>query len=152
MIKMDQRFSSLAFFLFSFLEFFSFNLLISGSQDILAGTEAPTSLVLFIAVAPIVVVVLIAPYFQQEIAYGIRILFGVLMTVAGFVLVAYAKGFKWKLVGVGFVSFSMGVIEISFLALLSYFKQDVVSTYAAGTGVGFVMAPLYYIGKSEVRL
>lgn len=50
------------------------------------------------------------------------------------------------------VSFGFGVSEVIFLTLTSFYHEVTLSAYSAGTGVGFMIAPLYYTGKSSIKV
>lgn len=133
-----------AFFVFGALIYATYSLVIAGAQDILAGTFIQTSMVLVADIGPYFVVTLIAPYFMQKIPYFVRIATVFLTGIGGFLMLAFAKQVHWKLMGVGIASFGYGVGEVTFLALTSFYHEVTVSAYSAGTGAGFIIAPLYY--------
>lgn len=135
-----------AFFVFGALIYATYSLVIAGAQDILAGTFIQTSMVLVADIGPYFVVTLIAPYFMQKIPYFVRIATVFLTGIGGFLMLAFAKQVHWKLMGVGIASFGYGVGEVTFLALTSFYHEVTVSAYSAGTGAGFIIAPLYYTG------
>lgn len=135
-----------AFFVFGALIYATYSLVIAGAQDILAGTFIQTSMVLVADIGPYFVVTLIAPYFMQKIPYFVRIATVFLTGIGGFLMLAFAKQVHWKLMGVGIASFGYGVGEVTFLALTSFYHEVTVSAYSAGTGAGFIIAPLHYTG------
>lgn len=137
-----------AFFIFGALIYATYSLVIAGAQDILAGTFIQTSMVLVADIGPYFLVTLIAPYFMQKIPYFARITAVFLCGIGGFLMLSFSKQVHWKLIGVGIASFGYGVGEVTFLALTSFYHEVTVSAYSAGTGAGFVIAPLYYTGKS----
>ena len=143
----EQKSTLLAFFVFGALIYAMYSLMIAGAQDILAGTYIQTSMVLVANIGPYVMVTLVAPFFMRKIPYFVRICFVFLTGAVGFTVVVCSKEVGWKLIGIGMASFGYGVGEVSFLALTSYFHSTALSAYSAGTGVGFVSAPLYYTGK-----
>lgn len=140
----------LAFFVFGALIYAMYSLILAGAQDILAGTYIQTSMVLVANIGPYVAVTLIAPFFMKKVPYFIRICFVFLTGAVGFIVVVCSKEVEWKLIGIGVASLGYGVGEVSFLALTSYFHSSALSAYSAGTGIGFVIAPLYYTGKSRI--
>jgi len=133
-----------AFFIFGSLIYATYSLVIAGAQDILAGTFIQTSMVLVADIGPYFLVTLIAPYFMQKIPYFARIMTVFLCGIGGFLMLSFSKQVHWKLIGVGIASFGYGVGEVTFLALTSFYHEVTVSAYSAGTGAGFVIAPLYY--------
>ena len=144
-----ERFRTVtAFFIFGTLIYATYSLVISGAQDILAGTLIQTSMVLVADIGPYFFVTLIAPYFMQKIPYFVRITTVFLSGIGGFLMLAFAEQVHWKLIGVGIASFGYGVGEVTFLALTSFYHEVTLSAYSAGTGAGFVIAPLYYTGRS----
>ena len=53
----------------------------------------------------------------------------------------------WKLIGVGIVSFGSNFSAIAVLALSSFYHEATSTAFSAGTGAGFMIAPLYYTGE-----
>lgn len=141
-----------AFFIFGTLIYATYSLVIAGAQDILAGTYIQTSMVLVADIGPYFAVTLIAPYFMQKVPYFVRIATVFLSGIGGFLMLAFSKQVHWKLIGVGIASFGYGVGEVTFLALTSFYHEITLSAYSAGTGAGFVIAPLYYTGMSCLLL
>ncbi|XP_068694956.1 uncharacterized protein [Montipora foliosa] len=133
-----------SFFIFGTLMYATYSLVIAAAQDILAGTFIQTSMVLVADIGPYFLVTLIAPFFMQNIPYFARITTVFLSGIVGFLMLAFAEQVHWKLIGVGITSFGYGVGEVTFLALTSFYHEMTLSAYSAGTGAGFVMAPLYY--------
>ena len=104
-------------------------------------------------IGPYFLVTLIAPYFIQKISYFTRISTVFMSGIVGLLMLAFSEQVYWKLIGVGITSFGYGVGEVTFLALTSFYHQTTLSAYSAGTGTGFVIAPLYYTGRTwEVSL
>jgi len=136
-----------AFFIFGTLIYATYSLVIAGAQDILAGTSIPTSLSVIALVAPGFLVTLIAPYFMHNIPYIARTITFCCTGIGGFLMLVFAKKVHWKLIGVGIVSFGSNFSEITVLALTSFYHEAASTAFSAGTGVGFVIAPLYYTCK-----
>ena len=136
-----------AFFIFGTLIYGTYSLVMAGAQDILAGTSIPTSVSLMALVAPGFLVTLIAPYFMHEIPYVARIITFCCTGTGGFLMLGFAKQVHWKLFGIGLVSFGSNFCEMTVLALSSFYLEATSTAFAAGTGAGFVIAPLYYTGK-----
>jgi len=133
-----------AFFIFGTLIYATYSLVIVGAQDILAGTSIPTSISLIALVTPGFLVTLIAPYFMHNIPYIARIMTFCCTGIGGFLMLVFAKQVHWKLIGVGIVSFGSNFSEITILALSSFYHEATSTAFSAGTGVGYLIAPLYY--------
>mgnify|MGYP001793129555 CR=1 FL=1 len=143
-----ERFrTKFAFFVFGCLIYATYSVIISGAQDILAGTLIQTSLVLVANIGPYFFVTLIAPYFIQRIPYFARIVSVFVTETLGFLLLVCSTQVHWKLMGVALASVGYGIGEVSIVALTTFYHEVTVSSYSAGTGTGFVVAPLYYTGK-----
>ena len=142
----------LAFYIFGFLIYAIYSLIISGAQDILAGTLVPTSAVLVANVGPYFVITVVAPYFIQKIAYFPRVLAIFVLEATGLIMVATAKRVGVRLLGVSLSSFGFGLGELSFIAMTSFYHDTAVSAFSAGTGTGISLAPLYYTGIVFIRL
>lgn len=138
----------IAFFIFGTLIYAMYSLVIAAAQDILAGTLIQTSMVLIADIGPYFLVTLIAPCFIQKISYFTRISTVFMSGIVGLLMLAFSEQLYWKLIGVGITSFGYGVGEVTFLALTSFYHQTTLSAYSAGTGTGFVIAPLYYTGRT----
>jgi len=134
----------LAFYIFGFLIYAIYSLIISGAQDILAGTFVPTSAVLVANVGPYFVITVVAPYFIQKIAYFPRVMAIFFLEATGLIMVATAKRVGVRLLGVSLSSFGFGLGELSFIAMTSFYHDTAVSAFSAGTGTGISLAPLYY--------
>ena len=147
--KHERLRTVMAFFVFGTLCYATYSLVIAGAQDILAGTFIQTSVVLVAGVGPNLFVNLFGPYFMQKISYFVRITLVCLTDISGFLILALIKQVHWKLIGVGIVSFGLGAGEMTCLALSSFYHETVSTAFSAGTGMGLMMAPLYYTGMSR---
>ena len=136
-----------AFFIFGTLIYATYSLVMAGAQDILAGTSTATSVSLIALVVPGFLVTLTAPYFMHKIPYVVRIITFCCTGIGGFLMLVFSKQLHWKLIGVGIVSFGSNFSEITVLALSSFYHETTSTAFSAGTGAGFVLAPLYYTGE-----
>ena len=136
-----------AFFIFGTLIYATYSLVMAGAQDILAGTSTPTSVSLIALVTPGFLVTLIAPYFMHKIPYVVRIITFCCTGIGGFFMLVFSKQVHWKLIGVGIVSFGSNFSEITVLALSSFYHETTSTAFSAGSGAGFMIAPLYYTGE-----
>ena len=136
-----------AFFSFGFILYSVYSLLIAAAEDILRGSDIPTSAVISCIVGPYVLVTLVSPYFVQNIPYLPRVIVVFILYEVGLFSLVFVKRVEAKLLSVCLVSFAFGVGEMSCIAMTSFYNQVIVGVFSAGTGVGFITAPLYYTGK-----
>lgn len=142
----EKPITIVAFYIFGFLIYAIYSLIISGAQDILAGTFVPTSAVLVANVGPYFIVTVVAPYFIQKIPYFPRVLAIFFLEASGLIMVVTAKHVGTRLLGISLSSFGFGLGELSFIAMTSFYHDTAVSAFSAGTGTGISLAPLYYTG------
>jgi len=140
----EKPITIVAFFAFGFLIYAIYSLIISGAQDILAGTLVPTSAVLVANVGPYFIITVVAPYFIQKIPYFPRVLAIFFLEATGLIMVVTAKHVGTRLLGISLSSFGFGLGELSFIAMTSFYHDTAVSAFSAGTGTGISLAPLYY--------
>ncbi|KAJ7365801.1 battenin CLN3 protein [Desmophyllum pertusum] len=133
-----------AFFSFGFILYSVASLLIAAAEDILRGSDIPTSAVLSCIIGPYVLITLVSPYFAQNIPYLPRVIVVFILYEVGLFSLVYVTRVEAKLLSVCLMSFAFGVGEMSSIAMTSFFNQVVVGVFSAGTGVGFITAPLYY--------
>ena len=150
--KKEQLRNLFAFYAFGALIYTVYSVIISGAQDILAGTFIPTAAVLVTNVGPYFLVTMIAPYFIHKVPYVVRIVAIYAFFTAGLFIIVYAKEVYLKLVGICTTSLGAGIGEVSFFTLTAYFEKVTVAAYSAGTGSGFILGPLYYTGKFKTLL
>ncbi|KAJ7365803.1 battenin CLN3 protein [Desmophyllum pertusum] len=133
-----------AFFSFGFILYSVYSLLIAAAEDILRGSDIPTSAVISCIIGPYVLITLVSPYFAQNIPYLPRVIVVFILYEVGLFSLVYVTRVEAKLLSVCLVSFAFGVGEMSSIAMTSFYNQVVVGVFSAGTGVGFITAPLYY--------
>jgi len=138
----------LAFFNFAISVYLVFIILLTGSQDILAGTRIQTSWVLFADITPSLLIPLIIPFFAAYIPYSSRIITVFLLYLTAFLCLGLVKNAEMKLAAVALASFGAGILDTSAIGLTSYFKPSILSWYATSSGAGFLTAPIYYTSKS----
>ncbi|XP_015755812.1 PREDICTED: protein BTN1-like [Acropora digitifera] len=141
-----------AFFVFGALLCGANSLVVAGAQDTLAGTLIQTSTVLLANSLPNLVACSVAPYFMQNIPYSVRISAVGMSYICGALTFAMATQINWKLFGIGLTSFALGAGETTVSALTSFYSEICLTAFSAGTGTGFSMAPLYYMGELKTRL
>ena len=142
-IKICISFGGFAMLLHAF-----FSVVISGSQDILAGTYIPTTTILAAHVATMVIVTSFLPWCMQKIPYLWRTLMVFATMSTGTLLVITVKSVYVKIIGVSLNALGHGLGEISFLALSAFYGRFSTTSFAAGSGAGILLGPIYYTGKS----
>lgn len=143
MIQMAVCFAGFGLLLHS-----GFSIIVSGAQDILAGTNIPTTALLASHVGPMVLVVITAPWFMNRISYFTRIMVVFLSISIGLLLIIFVDGVPGKLCGVAFYAVAHGLGEITVLALGAFYGEMALSSFSAGSGAGILVGPLYYTGKN----
>lgn len=137
-------FSGLAMLLHSF-----FSVVISGSQDILGGTYIPTTTILASHVSTMVIVTSILPWCMQKIPYLWRTLIVFAAMASGTVLIILVDNVYVKIIGVSLNALAHGLGEISFLALSAFYGKFSLTSFAAGSGAGILLGPIYYTGMTS---
>ena len=148
----EKPITVVAFYVFGFLIYAIYSLIISGAQDILAGTFVPTSAVLVANVGPYFIVTVVAPYFIQRVPYFPRVLAIFFLEATGLIMVVTTNHVGTRLLGISLSSFGFGLGELSFIAMTSFYQETAVSAFSAGTGSGISLAPLYYTGIFITKL
>ncbi|XP_031574108.1 protein BTN1-like [Actinia tenebrosa] len=119
------------------------SVILAGTQDTLAGTYKPSTTVLLAGVVPLLIVDVIAPYFVNRIPNLVLVFTASISVSVGLIILAYAD-VEWKIAAVALLAFGVAVGTITIVSLTSYFEPSAVSAYSSGTGVGFLLGPLYY--------
>ena len=143
-IKICISFGGIAVLLHSFT-----TVAISSSQDILAGTYIPTTTILSSHVATVVIVTSCLPWFMQKISYFWRSLIVILAMAGGTLVLITVENVYVKIMGVSLNALAHGLGEISFLALCSFYGKISVTSFAAGSGAGILLGPMYFTGKEK---
>ena len=142
-----RRTTIVAFAVMGFLIDFFFAINISASQDILEGTEIPTSVVLLAASAPACLSTVLYPYFSQKIPVLVASCVIFISSVTGMLLTSLIEDPAGKLTGVCLTSFGYGSGEAVFCSLTSCHGGMAMNSYALGSGTSFLAAPLSYMGN-----
>jgi battenin len=99
---------------------------------------------------------LVAPYFIHRIPYWVRVIFFIVVSALGMLLVALTpadESVAVKMVGVMLASLSSGAGELSFLGMTHYYGHMSLAGWGSGTGAaGLVGAGLYVLLTDSLRL
>ena len=146
-----KRTTIVAFAVIGFLVDFFFAINISASQDILEGTEVPTSVVLLAASGPACLSTVLYPYFSQRMSVLVASCVILISSVTGMLLASLIQDPTGKLAGVCLTSFGYGSAEAVFCSLTSCHGGMAMNSYALGSGTSFLAAPLSYMGKQFIN-
>ena len=136
-----------AFGAIGFLVDFFFAVNVSASQDILEATKISTTFVLLAISAPASLATVTYPYLFQRIAVSVACCVIFTLSVTGILITSLVDDPRVKLIGVSLVSFGSGFTEAVFYPLTSLYGGITVNSYAFGSGLSFIVAPLSYAGK-----
>ena len=145
--KVKKR-TILAFGVIGFLVDFFFAISLSAAQDILEATKIPTSVVLLAASGPACLTTAVYPYFFQRISVSVTSCIIFTLSVTGMLITSLVDDPVNKVIGVCLVSFGIGGTETVFYPLTSFYGGSTINSYAFGSGLSFLTAPLSYIGKT----
>ena len=137
-----------AFGVVGFLADFFFAINVSASQDILEATKIPTSFVLLAVSGPACLVSVIYPYFFQRVPVTVACCMTFTLSVTGMLITSLVDDPTIKIIGVSLVSFGIGGTEAVFCALTSFYGGSTINSYAIGSGVSFIVASIFYMGKT----
>jgi len=120
--------------------------MLSAALDMLAAANLPSAVVLLFDIFPSFVIQFIAPWFVHHFNYTIRVVFTVVLAVAGFLIPAFFEPVWIKLLGVVCAAISSGFGEITFLSYSSHYSKNTVSTWSSGTGGAGILGTWSYLG------
>jgi len=140
----------IAFFICGLINNFAYVVLLSAAKDILLevaeqSETLPISSILLADVLPTLLVKLTAPWYMHRIPYRFRVVAVIILSTAGFHVVAWSPYIWLKFIGVVMASVSAGLGEITFLALASHFHKNTISTWSSGTGGAGVFGAFSYL-------
>ena len=146
----EQTIHTYIFGVFGFILQIFFSIGISASQDILEETLVPTPVVLISASLPFSLITSILPYFVLKLAQEVLLVPIVFLSITGVLLYAFVEHVVLRVTGVIIVSTGIAIGEVTFVAMTALYSDVAMSSYATGTGIGFVIGPLYYAGKQII--
>jgi len=135
-----------AFFICGLLNNFGYVVMLSAALDMLHAANLPAAVVLLFDIFPSFVIQFIAPWFVHHFHYHIRVIFTVVLAVAGFLIPAFFESVWIKLAGVVCAAISSGFGEITFLAYSAHYSKNTVSTWSSGTGGAGILGTWSYLG------
>ena len=138
----------MAFGVIGFLVDFFLVIILSAAQDILEATKIPTSVVLLAASGPACLTSAVYPYLFQRISVSVTCCIIFTLSVAGMLITSLVDDPVNQIIGVCLVSFGIGATDTVFYPLTSFYGGSTINSYALGSGLSFLAAPLSYIGKT----
>ncbi|KAK4048076.1 battenin CLN3 protein [Microbotryomycetes sp. JL221] len=147
---------SASFFIEGLLNNVLYVVILSAAFDLVNAASTPKGIILFVNIAPALLVKLGWPYFVKgTVRYGQRILSCSAISFVGILIVATSGTLLPRLFGIAIASFSSGLGEMTYLQLSTVYGAIPASTdlggvavgwFASGTGAaGLVGAGLWWI-------
>ena len=148
----EQSFHMLVFGIFGFILQIFFSIGISASQDILETTLVPTPVLLISASLPFFFITSIMPFFVLKLTRIVLLVPIVFLSISGVLLYALFEHVLLRVAGVIVVSTGVAIGEVTFVSMTALYSDTAMSSYATGTGIGFIAGPLYYTGEREKQI
>lgn len=146
----EQPLHIFAFGVFGFILQIFFSIGISASQDILEETLVPTPVLLISASLPFFVITSILPCFVLKLSHKALLVPVVGLGITGVLLYALVEAVILRVTGVIVVSTGVAIGEVTFVSMTALYSDTAMSSYSAGTGVGFIAGPLYYTAMTTL--
>ncbi|XP_048590001.1 protein BTN1-like [Nematostella vectensis] len=134
-----------AFFMFGLIEYVSFGTIITGSQDILANTEVPTTITILTANLPYLLLSIVFPYFMSKVPVPIRVWSAFGLLTLGMLVVALGQNLWLRLFGIALNSVGYSFIEVGLLPLTAFYSERTVFAFSGGTGLSFIGTTYYTV-------
>ena len=120
---------------------------VCAGEDILAGTDKPTGLVIIALTAPSVVLKIVSLCFKQ-LSHVVRIFLVSAFVIAGQLSAVIMPHLGGRFAGICLVSVGTGIGEVSLLMQAAKQLEEIaLCSFIFGTGVGGVLAAVMYVGK-----
>ena len=124
--------------------------MITGAEDILAGTDLPTSLVTFTENAFSAAGFMVGGLFLvRNVSFAVKYSLAVILTCCSLLSFSFAHNVHWKLVAFGFTAFGYSLGYTAGVESVSMYGTAAVSTMSLGTASGLILGPLYYTGETS---
>ncbi|KAK6732860.1 hypothetical protein RB195_016935 [Necator americanus] len=174
--KKHEARNIISFWIFGLCNNFTFSMMLSAAQDILARKQhstqfshnvtdlcipeityrvcSPTSagVVLLCNIVPALMVKLMCPFVMHWVPYGIRHLIICTLQVTSLLMTAFAKSVPAALLGVCVASLAGGLGESTFLGLAGHYSKHTIATWSSGTGMAGLIGAFSYAGMTDARL
>lgn len=138
---------SLVFFILGVALIAPFITLVCAAEDVLAGTDKATGLVIISLTAPSCVLKIVSLCFQQ-VSHVARIFLAAGFVLVGQLCAVFIPHLGGRFAGICLVSVGTGIGEVSLLIQAARELEEVaLCSYVVGTAVGGVLGAVSYVGK-----
>ena len=135
------------FFVLGILSLIYDEISLAAAEDVLAGSNIPTTIVIIAISVPVLGVKATVPWFLQKCSYLHKSLVVVFLLVTGLIVIVSVHNVHWRLFGISVIESGVSFSEITFLAMTACYQEVAVSAFVAGIGVSSLLGPLYYTGE-----
>lgn len=143
---------SLVFFMLGVALVAPFITFVCAAEDVLAGTDKPTGLVIISLTAPSFVLKIVSLCFHQ-VSYVARVFLASGFVLVGQLCVVFIPHLGGRLAGVCLVAVGTGIGEVCLLMQAAkMLEETALCSFIIGTGVGGVLGAVSYVGKLKNRL
>lgn len=149
-VERTSRFS-LVFFILGVSLIVPFTTFVCAAEDVLAGTNKPTGLVIISLAAPSCILKVVSLCFHQ-VSYVARVFLTATFVLAGQLCTVFISNLEGRLVGVCLVSVGTGIGEVCLLMQAAKMLEEAsLCSFIIGTGAGAVLGAASYVGKLQKR-
>ena len=140
---------SLVFFMLGVTLVIPFITFVCAAEDVLAGTDKPTGLVIISLTAPSCVLKIVSLCFQQ-VSHVARIFLASGFILVGQLCAVFIPNLGGRFAGICLVSVGTGIGELSLLIQAAKELEEIaLCSFVVGTGVGGVLGALSYVGELQ---
>ena len=140
---------SLCLFFLAFLVNFYATVGVNAAQDILIGSDIPTSTVVLTMSLTLASFDVFSTWFTVKSSWNtIRLLVGMLLIMTGAILMSIGINVYLRLIFAATAAAGVGVISIVCVSVCAIYHECGVSAFGAGSGAGNIFATIYYTGKT----
>lgn len=137
----------IAFFFFGILIKLPLEIISSATADVFAGSSMATSTLSVIGGLTGVIFRLFLSWLLPKLSYSTKIVIITFLHAAGFIVIVISDSVVVRLVGVCVMGLGNATAEMTLFSLTAFYSRLAIHAIGAGTGVGSVLASLYYTGK-----
>ena len=143
---------SLVFFILGVALVAPFITFVCAAEDVLAGTDKATGLVIISLTAPSCVLKIVSLCFQQ-VSHVARIFLASGFVLVGQLFAVFIPHLGGRFAGICLVSVGTGIGEVSLLIQTAKELEEVaLCSFVVGTAAGGVLGAVSYVGKLQKRL
>ena len=147
-VERTSRFS-LVFFILGVSLIAPFTTFVCAAEDVLAGTNKPTGLVIISLTAPSCILKLVSLCFHQ-VSYVARVFLAASFVLTGQLCTVFISHLGGRLAGVCLVAVGTGVGEVCLLMQAAKMLEEAaLCSFVIGSGVGGVLGAASYVGKLQ---